>query len=115
MKKVTAAQVWSVDNVTNFKGFDVQSGEVDLRNSEYVDYLNEIYPEVEICGGNYSAGSALESLDPTAFRCGKGDYESELQTELEAAIESEDDSDITFGEFDPSDINEDEEEDEENL
>jgi flagellar assembly factor FliW len=35
-------------------------------------------------------------VDPIAFRCGLGDYESEIQAELEEALENEDDSDIEF-------------------
>ena len=62
------------------------------------EMLDEIYGEVTICGMTYSAGAALEACDPVAFRCGLSDYESEIQGELEEAIENEDDSEIEWAE-----------------
>ena len=55
--------------------------ETELTDSEYEDYLDELYGEVEVCGCNYSAGRTLREVDPTAFRCGKSDYESEQDSE----------------------------------
>lgn len=96
-------------NVRTFKGYDVKNGEVSLYDNEYVEILDDIYGDVEVCGMTYSAGSLLEGVDPVAFRVGKGEEESRLQTELEEALDSEDDSDIEF--FD--DCDDEEEEDEE--
>jgi hypothetical protein len=50
--------------------------EYEMTEQEYEDRLDEIYGEVEICGMTFNSGRALKELDPTAFRCGKGDYES---------------------------------------
>ena len=88
---------FNINNVSSFRGFDVRNGQIDISESEYVDLLNECYyEEVTICGMAFSQGTALLELDPTAFRCGLGDYESEIQSELEKAIENEDEGDIDW-------------------
>jgi len=86
----------TIENVNKFRGFDVVNGQVDISTDEYIEMLNEICEEVTICGMTYSAGTALEAVDPVAFRCSLGDYESEIQSELEDAIENEDYSDIDW-------------------
>lgn len=93
---------YSTNNVNFFRGHTVTNGQVDITNDEYMEYLDEVYGEVIICGMTYSAGAALEACDPVAFRCGLVDYESEIQGELEEAIENEDYSDIEWAE-DPED------------
>lgn len=107
------AQFWNIDNVSSFRGFDVRGGEVSLSNIEYIDFLNEIYGDVEVCSYTYGAGNVLESQDPTAFRCGKGDYESKIQSELEDQLSREDSADIEFIEGDEYELSDDEEESEE--
>lgn len=86
----------NIQNVASFRGFTVNNGKVDISNNEYMEFLDEVYGEVTICGMTYSAGTALEAVDPIAFRCGLGDYESEIQAELEEAIDNEDDSEIEW-------------------
>ncbi len=86
----------NIKNVKTFRGFNVVNGQVDISNSEYMEFLNDVYEPVNICGMEYDAGNALEAIDPVAFRCGLSDYESEIQSELEDAIESEDDSEIEW-------------------
>lgn len=108
-----AAQFWNIDNVKSFRGHDVENGEVTLSNSEYVDFLDEIYGDVQVCGMTFGSGSILESQDPTAFRCGKGDHESQIQTELEEQLENEDDSDIEFIDDELTDDDDEEEEEDE--
>jgi hypothetical protein len=87
---------FNINNVTFFRGHTVINGQVDISNDEYQEFLNEIHGDVTICGMTYGQGDALEALDPVAFRCGLGDYESEIQSELEEAIENEDDSEIEW-------------------
>lgn len=108
----TREEAFTVENVTKFRNYDVENGEVTLSESEYCDVLNDIYGTVTVCGQTFSQGDLLKDADPTAFRCGKNDYESELQTELETALSREDESDIEF-EIDPDDIEEEEEDDSE--
>ena len=80
----------NIQNVASFRGFTVNNGQVDISSDEYMEFLDEIYEEVTICGMTYSAGSALEAVDPVAFLVGLGDYESEIQAEQEEALENED-------------------------
>ena len=87
---------FNINNVTFFRGHTVSNGQVDISSDEYQEFLNEIHGDVTICGMTYGQGDALEALDPVAFRCGLGDYESEIQSELEEAIDNEDDSDIDW-------------------
>ena len=108
----TRTEAFNVNNVTQFNGYDVEGGEVTLSESEYVDILNEIYGEVNVCGNNYGSGDILQDQDPIAFRCGKSDHESHIQTELEEQLEREDDSNIEFN-IHPDDIEEEEESDDE--
>lgn len=86
----------NIQNVDTFRGFNVVNGAVDVSTSEYQDMLNDVHGDVTICGMTYGQGDALEALDPVAFRCGLGDYESDVQAELEEALESGDDSDIEW-------------------
>lgn len=106
-------QFWNVDNVKTFKGFDVDNGEVSVSESEYVDYLDEIYGDVQVCGMTFGSGSLLQDADPTAFRCGKNDHESELQSELEDQLSKEDSDNIEFIDGDEDDLDNDDEEEEE--
>ena len=87
---------FNINNVNSFRGYTVNNGLIDIRNGEYMEFLDEIYEEVTICGMTYSAGAALEACDPIAFRVGLGDYESQIQSELEEALENEDYSDIDW-------------------
>lgn len=86
----------NIQNVASFRCFTVTNGQVDISNSEYMEFLDDVYGDVVICGMTYSAGAALEACDSVAFRCGLGDYESQIQAELEEAIENEDDSEIEW-------------------
>lgn len=40
----------------------------------YIDFLDENYGTVQICGGTYSASHALRMIDPIAFRIGLSDF-----------------------------------------
>lgn len=37
---------------------------------EYMEFLDDVYEEVDVCGYKYEAGRLLQSIDPIAFRCG---------------------------------------------
>jgi len=107
-----ATEFWNIDNVKTFQGFDVENGEVSLSDSEYVDYLNEIYGTVQVCDQNFDSGAILLELDPTSFKCGKSDYESNLDSELQTQLDREDSDNIEFVEGDEWELDEEEEEDE---
>lgn len=107
-----AEQFWNIDNVQSFKGFDVENGEVTLTDSEYEEILTEIYGTVQVCGQTFDSGSILVDADPTAFRCGKNEYESNLDTELRDQLDREDSDDIEFIDGDEWELDDEEEEDE---
>ena len=48
----------------------------------YNEFLDEIYPEVELGYSHFSPSEILENLDPTTYRVGKSDYESEYFYEV---------------------------------
>lgn len=87
---------FDIANVVSFRGFDVVNGEISLSVDEYREFLDEVYGLVNVCGYEYSAGQTLLEVDPVAFRVGKGDYESSIQSELEDQLENLDDTDIEF-------------------
>lgn len=88
---------FNIKNVDTFRGFNVVKGQVDVSESQYADWLDDLYPEsVQACGMTFTQSRILQELDSVAFRCGLGDYESEVQSELEDAIENEDDSEIEW-------------------
>lgn len=87
---------FDIANVVSFRGFDVRDGEISLTNDEYSEHLTECYGYVKVCGFEYGAGRLLKEVDPVAFGCGKSDYESEIQSELEYQLENLDDTDIEF-------------------
>jgi len=87
---------FDIQNVQTFQGFNIEGGEVSVNDGEYLDFLNGIYETVTVCGMEYEQGNILEAVDPVAFRCSRGDYESQLQSELESQLEDRDDSGIEF-------------------
>lgn len=60
---------------------DAKRIEHEIDEAEYEDILTEIYGDIEVCGMPFCTGYALRALDPTAFRCGKSDYEAQLDEE----------------------------------
>lgn len=46
-------------------------------DSRYDDMLDDIYPDCTVAGMSFATSRALKELDPTAYRCGLGDYISE--------------------------------------
>jgi hypothetical protein len=57
--------------------------EQEISEEDYIQVLNDTYGTVEICGQTFDSGYALKELDPTAFRCGKVDYEDTLERKWE--------------------------------
>jgi hypothetical protein len=47
--------------------------EIDI-DSQYDDFLDEIYPDCTIAGMDFFTSRVLKELDPTAYRCGKNDW-----------------------------------------
>lgn len=57
------------------KQAEIDGFEYETSESEYDEFLDECYGDVEICGSTYSTSHALKELNPTAYRCGKVDYD----------------------------------------
>lgn len=51
-------------------------------NNMYREFLDEIYPEVELGYSHFSPSEIIENLDPITYRVGKSDYESEYFYEV---------------------------------
>lgn len=49
----------------------------------YREFINEIEPEVTICGCTFQPATILEELDPVAFRCGYLDYANGLDIDTD--------------------------------
>lgn len=104
-----ASQFWSVNNVSEFRGYTVTDGEIDLSDQEYGDYIDDNYGEVNVAGLTFCASRVIQECDPVAWRCGMGERESELQSELEDQLSREDSDDIEFIEGDEFELDEDDE------
>ena len=77
------AQLVIARNNLKEKQQEMAGYEISRDASDYRDHLDEVYGDIEICGGTYSAGSVLEEVDPTAFRCGMNDWIDSLDKEDE--------------------------------
>lgn len=65
-----------IESAIKAKQSEIDSFEYSCTDAEYAEMLDDVYGDVEICGMNYSSSQALKLLDAVAYRCGKGDYES---------------------------------------
>ena len=54
---------------------DIYNFEYSMTDSEFVELLNGVYDEVNICGMIYSTSYALKNCDPVAYSCIKSEYE----------------------------------------
>lgn len=46
----------------------------ELLHAGFDEYLDEIYPEVEILGVTFSPSQIMAEVDPIAYRCGFNDW-----------------------------------------
>lgn len=53
-----------------------------LDEDGYDEWLDELYPDTEICGISYSASIALKRVDPVAYDCGFYDYQEHVRSYL---------------------------------
>lgn len=71
------AELLTVKNEIAIKQREIRNFSYESTESDYDSFLDECYGDIEVCGNTYSASYALKELDPTAYRCGKVDYDSE--------------------------------------
>lgn len=88
------SKIKRIESEIKDKQSEIDSFEYSCTDAEYDEWLDEVYGDVEVCGMTYTSSQALKDLDSIAYRCGKGDYESnynldscgeytDLQDELE--------------------------------
>lgn len=71
------AELLKVKQAIYEKQREIRNFSYESSEDEYDSYLDECYGDIDVCGSIYSASYALKELDPTAYRCGKSDYDSE--------------------------------------
>jgi hypothetical protein len=50
-----------------------------MTDNDFIEFINEMEPEITICGITFSPGDILKEMDPIAFRCFKSDYEADWE------------------------------------
>ena len=50
-----------------------------MTDNDFIEFINDIEPEITICGITFSPGDILKEMDPIAFRCFKSDYEADME------------------------------------
>lgn len=71
------AELLEVKQAIYAKQAEIRNFYYESTDDEYDSYLDECYGDIDVCGSTFSASYALKNLDPTAYRCGKSDYDSE--------------------------------------
>lgn len=71
------AQLEELQAELNGKQSELDNFGYEATDEEYDDYLDEINGDVSIGTLTYSTSEVLKSVDPTAYRCGKSEYESD--------------------------------------
>lgn len=70
------AQLEELQAELNSKQSNLDNFEYEATEQEYDDYLNDLYGSVECAGVITDASTFIADYDPTAYRCGKSDYEA---------------------------------------
>lgn len=71
------AELLEVKQAIYAKQVEIRNFSYESTDDEYDSYLDGCYGDLDVCGSTFSASYALKNLDPTAYRCGKADYDSE--------------------------------------
>lgn len=107
------AELLEVKQAIYAKQVEIRNFSYESTDDEYDSYLDGCYGDLNVCGSTFSASYALKNLDPTAYRCGKSDYDSEkdlddvpeyvrLTEELEELEEQESDLESEIEELEES-------------
>lgn len=57
---------------------DIDSFEYEISESDFDEFLDDVEDSVIIAGITFYPSDILKSCDPVAYRCAKGDYESNV-------------------------------------
>ena len=60
---------------------NVETFEYTCDDAQFDDFLDDVEQSVYICGIEFYPSDILKNCDPTAYRCGKSDYESNFDLE----------------------------------
>lgn len=82
--------------------------EHEYTDDEWIEYLDEIYPEVNVCGYYYSSGYLLKLIDPIAFDIGKSDAMRWECSECGKVYDEEDNAENCCPEDDDEDLEDEE-------
>ena len=82
------------DEITS-KELEIDNFEYECSDDDFDDFLDQIYPEINIGSLTFYPSQVLKECDPTAYRCAKSDYESDYDldeceeySDLKADLES---------------------------
>lgn len=107
------AELLEVKQAIYAKQAEIRNFSYESTDDEYDSHLDEVYGDIAVVGGTYSASYALKELDPIAYRCGKLDFDSnkdlddveeyqELTKELEELEDRESDLESEIEELEES-------------
>lgn len=89
------SKIANVSQQIKDKQHEIDYFEYSCTDDEFSDWIDSIYPEVNIGSLTFSPSDVMKQLDPVAYRCGKADFESnydlddcEEYTELQDELES---------------------------
>lgn len=73
-------ELTALEDQIRAKQSEIDNFEYTATESEYDEWLDEmdgLSSTIEVCGCTFYPSDILKNCDPTAYRCGKSDYESE--------------------------------------
>ena len=70
------SKIADVNQQIKDKQHEIDSFEYSCTDDEYDEFLDEIEGSITVAGMELQASDILKSCDPVAYRCGKGDFES---------------------------------------
>lgn len=71
------SQINDLSNKIGALQHDIYHFEYECSESDFDDYLDSIYPEINIGSLTFYPSQVMKDCDPIAYRCAKSDYESE--------------------------------------
>ena len=88
-------EIESLKDEITLKEQEIDNFEYECSDDDFDDFLDQIYPEINIGSLTFYPSQVLKECDPIAYRCAKSDYESEYDlddceeyADLKADLES---------------------------
>ena len=70
------SKIANVSQQIKDKQHEIDSFEYSCTDDEYDEFLDDIEGSITVSGMEFLPSDILKSCDPVAYRCGKGDFES---------------------------------------